>query len=64
MARGVVQLLQELHSDGATIVMVTHDQELAARAQREVHLVDGQILDLGARLGAQASGQLNVQPGA
>jgi putative ABC transport system ATP-binding protein len=64
MARGVVQLLQELHSDGATIVMVTHDQELAARAQREVHLVDGQILDLGARLGAQAAGPLNLQGGA
>jgi putative ABC transport system ATP-binding protein len=53
-----------LHSDGATIVMVTHDQELAARAQREVHLVDGQILDLGARLGAQAAGPLNLQGGA
>jgi putative ABC transport system ATP-binding protein len=64
MARGVMQLLQELHSDGATIVMVTHDQELAARAQREVHLVDGQILDLGARLGAQAAGPLNLQGGA
>jgi putative ABC transport system ATP-binding protein len=64
MARGVMQLLQELHGEGATIVMVTHDQELAARAQREVHLVDGQILDLGARLGSQGAGALNVQPGA
>src|ERR1700735_5670482 len=35
MARGVMQLLEELHRDGATIVMVTHDPELAARAQRE-----------------------------
>ena len=46
MARGVVQLLEELHKDGATIVMVTHDPELAARAQREVHIVDGQVIDL------------------
>ncbi|MGH8259046.1 MAG: ABC transporter ATP-binding protein, partial [Steroidobacteraceae bacterium] len=45
MARGVVQLLEELHKDGATIVMVTHDPELAARAQREVHIVDGQVVD-------------------
>ena len=46
MARGVIELIEELHRDGATIVMVTHDPELAARAQREVHLVDGQVVDL------------------
>ena len=45
MARGVMELLEELHRDGATIVMVTHDPALAARAQREVHLVDGQLVD-------------------
>ena len=48
MARGVMQLLEELHRDGATIVMVTHDPELAARAQREVRIVDGQVIDLDA----------------
>ena len=46
MARGVMELLEELHRDGATIVMVTHDPELAVRAQREVHIVDGQVVDL------------------
>jgi putative ABC transport system ATP-binding protein len=46
MARGVMELLEELHRDGATIVMVTHDPELALRAQREVHIVDGQVVDL------------------
>ena len=46
MARGVLQLLEELHRDGATIVMVTHDPELAIRAQREVHIVDGQVVDV------------------
>src|SRR6201999_120732 len=46
MARGVMQLLEELHRDGATIVMVTHDPELAVRAQREVHIVDGQVVNL------------------
>ncbi len=44
MARGVMELLEELHRDGATIVMVTHDPELAVRAQREVHIVDGQVV--------------------
>ena len=48
MARSVMELLEDLHREGATIVMVTHDPELAARAQREVHIVDGQVLDLGA----------------
>jgi putative ABC transport system ATP-binding protein len=46
MARGVIELIEELHRDGATIVMVTHDPALAARPQREVHLVDGQVVDL------------------
>jgi putative ABC transport system ATP-binding protein len=46
MARGVMELMEELHRDGATIVMVTHDPELAIRAQREVHIVDGQVVDI------------------
>jgi putative ABC transport system ATP-binding protein len=46
MARGVMQLIEELHDEGATIVMVTHDPELALRAQREVHLVDGTLVNI------------------
>jgi putative ABC transport system ATP-binding protein len=46
MARGVIALLGELHAEGATIVMVTHDPELAARAQRNVHVVDGKVVDV------------------
>ena len=46
MARGVMELLEGIHRDGATIVMVTHDPELAARAQRNVHIIDGQVVDL------------------
>jgi len=52
MARSVMELLEELHRDGATIVMVTHDQQLAARAQRNVHVIDGQVVDLAAELAA------------
>jgi putative ABC transport system ATP-binding protein len=60
MARGVMELIEELHRDGATIVMVTHDPELAIRAQREVHIVDGQVVDLMAapRLVVGAHAQL------
>ncbi|MEK8046312.1 ABC transporter ATP-binding protein [Ideonella margarita] len=51
MARSVMDLLEELHRDGATIVMVTHDMQLAARAQRNVHVMDGRVVDLSADLG-------------
>jgi putative ABC transport system ATP-binding protein len=50
MARSVMELLEELHRDGATIVMVTHDPQLAARAQRNVHVIDGQVVDLATEL--------------
>ncbi len=50
MARSVMDLLQELHAEGATIVMVTHDPQLAARADRNVHVIDGQVVDLAAEL--------------
>jgi putative ABC transport system ATP-binding protein len=33
---------------GTTIIMVTHDLELARRAHRNVHIVDGQISDFRA----------------
>ena len=46
MARGVLELLEEINSQGTTIIMVTHDLELARRARRHVHIVDGQVVDL------------------
>jgi len=46
MARSVMELLETLHRDGATIVMVTHDPQLAARAQRNVHVIDGRVVDM------------------
>lgn len=45
MAEGVMQLLQEAHMAGTTIVMVTHDLQLARRAQRCVQIVDGVLTD-------------------
>ena len=46
MARGIMELLEEINASGTTIVMVTHDPELAARAQRNVHIVDGIATDI------------------
>jgi len=46
MAREVMQLLEDLNAQGTIVVIVTHDQEIAARAQRNVHIVDGVATDL------------------
>ena len=46
MARSVMELLEDINQQGTTIVMVTHDPELAARAQRNVHIVDGMASDV------------------
>ncbi len=46
MARDVMQLLEEINRNGTTVVMVTHDTELAQRAQRNIHLLDGKVSDL------------------
>ena len=40
----VMELLKELHAEGATICMVTHDPRYAHVADRAVHLFDGQIV--------------------
>ena len=41
----VMTLLRELHAEGATICLVTHDQRYARDAQRTVHLFDGKIVN-------------------
>ena len=46
MAREVMQLLEDLNAHGTVVVIVTHDPEIAARAQRNVHIVDGVAADL------------------
>lgn len=42
-AKGVMTLLEEINSDGTTIIMVTHDQTLAAQSKRNIHILDGRI---------------------
>jgi len=41
----VMDLLKELHRDGVTICMVTHDPRYARHADRTIHLLDGQIVN-------------------
>ncbi len=41
----MIRLFDELVAAGKTIVMVTHDREIASHARRTVHMVDGSLLD-------------------
>jgi putative ABC transport system ATP-binding protein len=44
-AEAVIRLFDGLVAAGKTIVMVTHDREIASHARRTVHMVDGRLLD-------------------
>lgn len=44
-AAGISDLLEELHKEGLTLVLVTHDAALAARAERRVSMRDGRIIE-------------------
>jgi macrolide transport system ATP-binding/permease protein len=51
-SRGILSLLAELHAEGETILLVTHDAEVARHAERVVRIHDGQITeDRGTRRG-------------
>ena len=39
----ILSILNDLHSQGKTLIVVTHDDNIAKRAQRIIHLLDGQI---------------------
>jgi putative ABC transport system ATP-binding protein len=41
----IMELLRQLHSEGATVCMVTHDPRYARHAERSVHLFDGRIVE-------------------
>lgn len=43
--REIIELLRELNGDGATLVIITHDRDLADALPRQVHVRDGEIVD-------------------
>lgn len=57
-AEAVFRLFQRLAAGGKTILMVTHDEALARRADRRIVLLDGQILDGNAEIDGDARGPL------
>ena len=42
----VLDLFDELQAQGRTIVLITHEHDVAVRAQREVHMRDGRLLEV------------------
>jgi len=44
-AEAVMELLRELHREGSTICMVTHDPRFARHAERTIHLFDGRVVE-------------------
>ena len=49
----VMDLMRELHKEGATICMVTHDPRYAKHAERSIHLFDGRVVEEDAARGGQ-----------
>jgi putative ABC transport system ATP-binding protein len=47
----ILALLEELNAEGATIVVITHDRDLAARLPRQVEMLDGRIVSDTGRSG-------------
>jgi len=56
----VIELMNELHAEGATICMVTHDPRYATVADRSVHLFDGQVVDEEDALQAEHADKLEA----
>lgn len=56
--REVMKILEELHADGHTIILVTHDAQVAAHAHRVIEISDGRIVADRRRPDAPAPAQL------
>ena len=54
----VMELLRELHREGATICMVTHDPRYARHADRSIHLFDGRVVEEDGGKGAKGEREL------
>ncbi len=42
--REIVQLIEEMHRQGLTLIVVTHDPRVGERARRRIHLADGEVV--------------------
>jgi putative ABC transport system ATP-binding protein len=56
----VMELFRRLHAGGQSILLVTHDDDVAAAAERIVHMRDGKVVDEGPAGGGGASGSVSA----
>jgi len=42
----VLELFDELHADGLTLLVITHETDVSARAQRRVRIADGHLREI------------------
>lgn len=52
--RDILDLFDELNTSGRTIIVITHEHEVAERARRTVHIYDGQLTDAPQQVGGGA----------
>ncbi len=45
-SREIMEMFHELHAQGNTIVLITHDNDVASQAPRSVHILDGQLTEV------------------
>jgi macrolide transport system ATP-binding/permease protein len=57
----LLDIFEELNREGLTLVVVTHDQEVARRSARQVHIIDGKLTDQTVR-GAARSAPQPIEP--
>jgi putative ABC transport system ATP-binding protein len=62
MTREIMDLLERINEQGTTIVMVTHSPECAARARRQIHLLDGKVVDMGGAAPLPRAGEARLAP--
>lgn len=60
MTREVLDLLTKVNEQGTTIIMVTHSAECAARAHRQVHLLDGSMVEVERRASLAGSKEMGL----
>ena len=42
----IIDIFHDLHKQGNTIVLITHDNDVARQAERSIHILDGQITEV------------------
>jgi putative ABC transport system ATP-binding protein len=39
----IMQVFEQLHAEGQTVLLITHEHDIAAHADRQIHLLDGRV---------------------